>query len=299
MAGAVESYRIGSIDRREVLRYLGYAGQELTPEMDGRIDAVVARALAVARPRGCVAVFEVDEDASSMDGLRTGASSRAGGPLVAGSNDPAAALVAAGRLPSASGAAEGLVGGAATAPGRAAARGSDAASDLPVIRLKGAALELRGRSIAEHLAGARAVGVMAVTIGMGVERELRRLSLTDPVAQVIFDSCASTIVERAADAAEASLMAQARERGLHTNSRFSPGYGDLPMETQPALLATLDAQRRLGITLTGTLLMTPTKGVTAVVGVFDAPQPTGHRTCKGCLCYDFCTIRPTGRTCRD
>ena len=235
---SVEAYRIGSIDRSEVLRYLGYTGQEIAPELDRRIDAVVARALSVARPRGCVAVFDVAGVEGGGDGS-------------------------------------------------------------PVVRLAGAALELEGSSIAAHLDGARAVGVLAVTIGMGVERELRRLSLVDPVEQVIFDSCVSTIVERAADAAEASLMARAHERGLYTNSRFSPGYGDLPMEIQPTLLAAVNAQRRLGITLTSTNLMMPTKSVTAVVGMFDTPQPTGHVSCKGCLCYEFCNIRPTGRTCRD
>lgn len=279
MAETVESYEIDSIDRREVLRYLGYTGQPLMPELDARIDGVVASALALARPRGCVAVFDVDEGRSELPaasraeedldaaGAASPAPSGSPAPLVAGSNDPASA-------------------------------GREDAS-APIIRLKGTALELRGHSIAEHLAGARAVGVMAVTIGMGIERELRRLSLTDSVAQVIFDSCGSTIVERAADAAEASLMARARERGLYTNSRFSPGYGDLPMSTQPALLSALNAQRRLGVTLTSTLLMTPTKSVSALVGMFDRPQPSGHHSCKGCLCFDFCNIRPTGRTCRD
>ena len=50
----------------------------------------------------------------------------------------------------------------------------------------------------------RKVGVLAVTIGMGVERELKRLSLTDHLGQVLFDAAATTMVERAADAAEAT-----------------------------------------------------------------------------------------------
>ena len=241
MAGAVsvESYSVDSVDRTEVLRYLGYSGQVLDADLDARIDDVVDRCLAVCRPRGCVAVFDV-----------------AGEKSRAGEKD----------------------GG-------------------PVVRLAGTALELRGFSIAEHLDGAVAVGVLAVTVGMGVEAELRRLSLTDHVAQVIFDAAATTAVERAADAAEASLVARAAERGLHCNWRFSPGYGDLPMETQPVLLAALDAQRQLGITLTPTLLMTPTKSVTAVLGMFEQPPATGHRSCKGCACFDYCQLRAGGHPC--
>ena len=175
--------------------------------------------------------------------------------------------------------------------------GAAGGSGEPVVRLADTPLELRGSSVAEHLDGAVAVGVMAVTVGMGVEAELRRLSLTDHVAQVIFDAAATTAVERAADAAEASLVARAAERGLHCNWRFSPGYGDLPLETQPVLLAALDAQRQLGITLTPTLLMMPTKSVTAVVGMFGEPPSTGHRSCRGCACFDYCQLRAAGRPC--
>ncbi len=234
--GAAEPYDIRSVDRGEVLRYLGYAGQALSPELDGRIDAVIDRCLAVARPAGCVRVFDVSSVAEK-DGV-------------------------------------------------------------PVIGLAGTALELRGRSIAEHLEGACAVGVLAVTLGMGVEAELRRLSLTDRVGQLVFDSAGSALVERAADAAEARVVAAAVERGLFCGTRFSPGYGDFPLATQPVLLAALDAQRALGITLSPELLMTPTKSVTAVVGLFGEPQEgTGREACGTCLCRDFCPLRRSGRTC--
>lgn len=237
MSGGLECYEVSSVDRAEVLRYLGYSGQPMTPELEARIDGEVARCLSVCQPRGVWRTFEV-----------VGREVRKGG--------------------------------------------------VPVVLLGGTALELVGSSIQKHLEGAVAVGVMAVTVGMGVERELRRLSLTDPVAQVVFDAAATTAVERAADACEASLVADARERGLYTNFRFSPGYGDLPMETQPTLLAALDAQRRLGVTLAPkSLLMTPTKSVTAVVGMFGEPQASSHASCADCLCRDFCRMRGAGTPC--
>ncbi|MBP3883847.1 MAG: hypothetical protein J6D54_02760, partial [Olsenella sp.] len=139
---------------------------------------------------------------------------------------------------------------------------------MPVIHLLGCSLKLVGNSMRKHMSGATKVGVMAVTIGMAVERELRRLSLTNGLDQALFDAAATTLVERAADAAEATIVARAHELGLFTNARFSPGYGDMPLETQPTLLDTLDARRRLGITLSPSLLMTPTKSITAVVGLF-------------------------------
>lgn len=232
-----QRYDIDSVDRGEVLRYLGYRGQEVTPELEGRMDAAIAHCIEVGRPAGCVRVFEV-----------------------AGTGE--------------------------TADGR------------PEMRLAGTALTLVGESMKRHMEGAVAVGALAVTVGMGVERELRRYSVTgDSLDGVIFDAAATALVERAADAAEASIVRAASERHLYTNFRFSPGYGDMPMETQPTLLSALDAQRRLGITLTPSLLMVPTKSVTAVVGMFREPQASTRMTCTGCPCFEFCTIRPTGRTC--
>ncbi len=238
MSANVEHYDIASVDRGEVLRYLGYAGQAIDPELDARIDQVIARCLETCHASGTWRVFDVDAEkcGERPDGTRA-------------------------------------------------------------VALKGASLELLGNSIADHMEGAAAVGVMAVTVGMGVEAELRRLSLTNPVDQLIFDAAATTAVERAADACEARLVAYAHERSLYTNFRFSPGYGDMPLETQRVLLDSVDAQRRLGIALSRTNLMTPTKSVTAVVGMFAKPQPSSHASCKDCLCRDFCHIRATGKPC--
>lgn len=235
MAGIAQAYEISSVDRGEVLRYLGHAGQKIAPELDARIDEVVARCLGTARPRGVTRVFDV-----ARRGQRDG---------------------------------------------------------RPVIELAGTALALEGSSIARHLDGAVAVGVLAVTVGMGVDLELRRLSLTDRVAEVVFDAAGSALVERAADAAEADIVAAAATRGLHTGARFSPGYGDLPLATQPVLLSALDAQRALGITLSSTLLMSPAKSVTAVVGLFEEPRERAYAACDECLSRDFCALRRSGRTC--
>ncbi|MEE1045077.1 MAG: vitamin B12 dependent-methionine synthase activation domain-containing protein [Olegusella sp.] len=231
---AVESFTITTLDRSEVLRYLGYAGQEISPELDARIDEGMARALEVGRPRGVWRVFDV----AGRDG-----------------------------------------------------------GDNPVVHLAGTALVLRGHDIAEHLDGAVAVGVFAVTAGMGIDQEIRRLSLIDPLAQTVFDVAGSTLVERAADAVEARLVGEAAARGQYVNWRFSPGYGDLPLDIQPVVLRTLDATRQLGITLTPTNLMVPTKSVTAVIGFFEEPQASRKVTCQYCYCKEFCTIRASGRTC--
>ena len=59
VAPTLTSYQIDALDRNEVLRYLGYRGQEVTPELDGRLDAAIASCLAIGRARASIAVYRV------------------------------------------------------------------------------------------------------------------------------------------------------------------------------------------------------------------------------------------------
>lgn len=158
-------------------------------------------------------------------------------------------------------------------------------------------LKLPGASIAEHLEDAVEVVLFAATLGHGVDKELRRLGIIDPLNQVIFDAAATALIEREADKIEASLRTTAAGKGMYCSWRFSPGYGDLPLDVQPAFLATLNATRRLGITLTPSNLMVPTKSVTAIVGIHPTPQPELASSCAVCSLAEFCELRTRGLCC--
>ena len=79
--------------------------------------------------------------------------------------------------------------------------------------------------------------------------------------------------------------------------RFSPGYGDLPLTLQPEICAALDVQRRLGIHVTESLLMIPSKSVTAVIGLSDRPQMARIRGCAYCAMKETCMLRKGGKRC--
>ena len=57
--------------------------------------------------------------------------------------------------------------------------------------------------------------------------------------------------------------------GQGTRTRFSPGYSDLSLEIQKQIFELLDCPRRIGLYLRDSMLMSPTKSVTAIVGVFE------------------------------
>ena len=161
--------------------------------------------------------------------------------------------------------------------------------------LQGAELELTGASAAKMLSGCRRVVLLACTLGSRFDTKLLALQARDMARAVIYDALGSALVEAGCNAAQEEIAA--RFPGVYLTDRFSPGYGDLPLDIQPALCAALDAQRRLGITVTPSLLMNPVKSVTAVIGLSDRPQPARIRGCEFCSLRETCQFRKEGKCC--
>ena len=67
--------------------------------------------------------------------------------------------------------------------------------------------------------------------------------------------------------AKQAALDYAAADGETLRPRYSPGYGDLPLAFQQDLFRALDCERRLGLTLTDSLLMVPSKSVTAIIGM--------------------------------
>ena len=164
------------------------------------------------------------------------------------------------------------------------------------LALEGSRIVLPGADIARHLEGARSVAVMAATAGLASERELRRLSATNGLDAMVYGAGASSIAEAASDACNAAIVAEARSAGFYTSWRYSPGYGDLPLDVQPSIVRALDATKRIGVTVTSTNLLVPAKSVTALVGLFDRPRED-RRSCAGCSCAPYCNLRKAGTPC--
>ncbi len=76
--------------------------------------------------------------------------------------------------------------------------------------------------------------------------------------------------------------------GMSLRPRFSPGYGDLPLEAQKSVFKALDCHRKIGLALNDSLLMSPSKSVTAIVGLCTAEE--SQKEClpdeRNCLTCD-------------
>ena len=99
---------------------------------------------------------------------------------------------------------------------------------------------------------------------------------------VVMQAAAAAMIEEYCDQVCSALKEEYEARGEYLRPRFSPGYGDFPLECQPALLGALEAGKRIGIKLTDSLLMMPSKSVTAVMGISKKPHRCDVRGCEAC-----------------
>ncbi len=149
-------------------------------------------------------------------------------------------------------------------------------------------LELPGRSIAQNLQGCGQVILFAATTGMGAELARKRAAVTSPARALVLDAVATAGVEALCDRFCADRQRELNGRQLRP--RFSPGYGDLPLQLQKPLLACLDSSRKIGLALAQSLMMTPQKSVTAIVGIGQQGCTAPRHDCELCTKQD-CAFR--------
>lgn len=121
----------------------------------------------------------------------------------------------------------------------------------------------RSRTLERYLEPCRAVVLMAATVGLELDRLILKHSRLSPSRALMLQAVGAERVESLCDALEADIRI---EHG-RCAPRISCGYGDIPLTLQRALVRELELGRRLGISLSEGMLMTPSKSVTAIVGI--------------------------------
>ena len=169
-------------------------------------------------------------------------------------------------------------------------------------------LQIQGESLRKHLEGCDRMAVMAVTLGHAVDDLISETQASRIALGVVVDSGASVMAERAAELAEAQIRTELAANADHSASgapaaplymtpRFSPGYGDSPLQMQQRVLGLLDAEQKLGITLSKGFMMSPSKSITAILGLADHPVTGRLATCAECVLREKCALRKEGKRC--
>lgn len=121
--------------------------------------------------------------------------------------------------------------------------------------------------LAAHLEGCHRVILLAATIGISFDRLVAKEIKVSPTKALLLDGLGAERIEALCDLfcrEEADARAKSGET---LTSRFSAGYGDLPLDLQKSIFAALDCKKNIGLTLNDSLLMSPQKSVTAIIGI--------------------------------
>ena len=127
--------------------------------------------------------------------------------------------------------------------------------------------QIESKNLAKNLSGCDKAIVFAATIGVGIDRLISKYSRLSPTKALCFQAIGAERVEALCDNFCEKMKSEFEKGGERLKPRFSPGYGDLPLETQKLIFSLLDCPKRIGVTLGDTLLMSPSKSVTAFVGI--------------------------------
>ena len=138
-------------------------------------------------------------------------------------------------------------------------------------------LTLQGDSIGRHLRDCCQAIVMAATVGEAIENQVTRCFEEGRYSfSVLLDASATAAVEQVADAMEKTIRNEVKRQGLAMKWRFSPGYGDWPIQQQTDILK-LAQGADIGISLTDSLMLMPRKSITAVIGLY---YPDANPACN-------------------
>lgn len=147
--------------------------------------------------------------------------------------------------------------------------------------------------LAKNLAGCKSIVLFAATVGIGIDRLVSRYERLSPSRALILTAIGAERIEALCNCFNNEVKKEKEAFGLYTRPRFSPGYGDLSLEIQTHILSVLDCNRKIGLNLNNSLLMSPTKSVTALIGVGAChTKSNADRSCLLCKKTD-CEFRRT------
>lgn len=123
--------------------------------------------------------------------------------------------------------------------------------------------EVKSFDLEKNLSGCNKIALFAATVGIGLDRLILKYEKLSPARAVILQAIGAALIEQWCDEVNEVITNEYK----HTKPRFSCGYGDLSLSLQKEIFKGLSVTKNIGISLNESLFMTPTKSVTAIVGI--------------------------------
>ena len=156
--------------------------------------------------------------------------------------------------------------------------------------LKIGQLDIESRNLKRNLKACKKVILLAATLGANVDRLLRKYSISDMARVVVIQACAAASLEEQLDVWQNEISGEFKKKDLYLRPRFSPGYGDFSIEHQEMFVQMLEASKKIGVTVTESMMLSPSKSVTALIGISKEAKLCTVKGCEACSKLD-CEFR--------
>lgn len=123
------------------------------------------------------------------------------------------------------------------------------------------------KNLRTNLENCKSIILFAATIGIQLDRLISKYNITSPSKAIMLQALGSERVESLCNAFNKDIADKMCLENKTLAPRFSPGYGDLPLELQTDIFKALNCTSKIGINLNSNLFMTPSKSVTAIIGI--------------------------------
>lgn len=127
-------------------------------------------------------------------------------------------------------------------------------------------IKIKSRNLSKNLDGCHGAVVLGITLGTNVDLLMKKYSVTNVTKAAILQACATALLEEYCDEIIKKISLDLKNNE-YIRVRFSPGYGDFSILHQKDLLQVLDAPKKIGLTMTDGYMLTPTKSITAIMGI--------------------------------
>lgn len=123
---------------------------------------------------------------------------------------------------------------------------------------------VQSETLAKNLSGCERVLLFAATVGTALDRLIAKYARISPSRAVMLQALGTERVESLCDIFCKNFE---EENSVVLKPRFSPGYGDLSLDIQSDIFRILNCPKNIGVYLNDSLLMSPSKSVTAFAGI--------------------------------
>ena len=149
------------------------------------------------------------------------------------------------------------------------------------------AFKVQSLKLSQNLNGCQNAIIFGATVGVEIDRLIAKYSRLSPAKALMLQAMGAERIEALCD-----TFCEDIKVSLKTNlkPRFSAGYGDLPLDTQKQIFNLLNCSKHIGLSLNDSLIMSPSKSVTAFMGLTGNAEKNVTNKCQLCDNKD-CTFR--------